>query len=319
MKNSTYQTYFQQRWPQLTHPHVRSLAWLLDSPCLLNAESERWANQLAELPLMNQTTLVWLAELDKNPEPLIHYLAVHPQTRLGHYAENLLAFYFLWRGELLAHRVQVRSIAEKEKKKGKEKGKENTTIGEFDFLLTAPSGLEHWEFACKFYLLIAPEATLSDYVGPNLTDNLNDKSQKIMSEQLALSQHPDAKKYLSEPVSAAKALLKGWLFYSSTETEPLTDVAPNHCRGLWCRLSDLKTLNAACLGARFGVLSRLQWLAPAKMHQAETMSLRELHAYLAQLFITDLRPVLVAQLVPDSAYFVEEERIFVVPDEWNLG
>lgn len=300
MKNLTYQAYFQQRWPQLTHPHVRSLAWLLDSPCLLNPDCERWAHQLAELPLMNQTTSVWLSELDKNPEPLIHYLAVHPQTRLGHYAENLLAFYFLWRGELLAHRVQVRS---------------HTTIGEFDFLLTTPSGLEHWEFACKFYLLVAPEATLSDYVGPNLMDNLNDKSQKIMNGQLALGRHPDAKKYLAEPISAAKALLKGWLFYSSTLTQPLAEVAPTHCRGLWCRLSDLKKMNADC----FTILSRLQWLAPAKVSHAQGVNLSELHTHLAQLFLADSRPVLIAQLVPDAEFLVECERIFVVPDDWNLN
>jgi len=300
MKDSTYQAHFQQCWPQLTDPHVRSLAWLLDSPSLLNKQCERWANQLAELPLMNQTTLRWLTELDKNPEPLIQYLAVHPQTRLGHYAENLLAFYFLWRGELLAHRVQVRS---------------HTTIGEFDFLLTKPSGLEHWEFACKFYLLVAPEATLSDYVGPNLMDNLNDKSQKIMTGQLALSQHPDAKKYLPEPINAAKALLKGWLFYPSIQIQQLPEVAPSHCRGLWCRLSDLKKMNADC----FTVLSRLQWLAPAKVSPAEGSDLSELHTHLAQLFLADSRPVLIAQLVRDAEFLVECGRIFVVPDDWNLN
>jgi len=302
MNIPNYQAYFQQRWPQLTNPHVRSLAWLLDSPCLLNANCERWTNQLTELPHINQTVAVWLVGLDKNPESLIHYLAVHPQTRLGHYAENLLAFYFLWRGELLANRVQVRSATT------------NTTIGEFDFLLTTPGGLEHWEFACKFYLLVAPEAMLSDYVGPNLMDNLNDKSQKIMNGQLALSQHPDAKKYLSEPVSAAKALLKGWLFYSSVETEPLNEVEPTHCRGLWCRLSDLEKMKADF----FSVLSRLQWLAPAKVRQAESINFSELHTHLAQLFLVDSRPVLIAQLVPEAEFFVEVERIFVVPDEWNL-
>jgi hypothetical protein len=299
--NLNYQAKFQQRWPQLIHPHVRSLAWLLDSPSLLNADSEQWINQLAELPPTNLMVAEWLAELDKKPEPLIEYLALHPQTRLGHYAENLLAFYFLWRGELLAHRVQVRSAMK------------NTTIGEFDFLLTMPGGLEHWEFACKFYLLVTPETKLSDYVGPNLMDNLFEKSRKIMNGQLALSQHPEAIKYLTEPVIAAKALVKGWLFYSSVETKPLIEVAPNHCRGLWCRLSDLKKMNANC----FNKLSRLQWLAPAKVRKAETMNFDQLYGYLEQLFLTDARPVLVAQLVPDAKFYVECERIFVVPDAWN--
>lgn len=299
MKKCNYQAYFQQRWPYLNHPHVRSLAWLLDSSVLLNPDVERWANKVAELPPVNQITSVWLAELDKNPDPLSHYLAVHSYTRLGHYAENLLAFYFLWTGELAAHSIQVHST---------------TTVGEFDFLLNTQGGFEHWEFACKFYLLIKPEANLANYVGPNLMDNLNDKTKKIMENQLALGQHPDAKKYLPIPLTAAKALIKGWLFYPSSDTKTLTDVAPQHCRGLWCRLSELKKLN----GDAFTVLTRLHWLAPAKVVQSETINFSQLQAYLTHLFLTDFRPVLLAQLVPDENFFVESERIFVVPDDWNL-
>ncbi|MCD6026516.1 MAG: hypothetical protein K0R08_1035 [Solimicrobium sp.] len=300
MTSLHYPFHFHQRWPQLVNRHVRSLAWILDSPNLLNINCDTWDNQLAELPPLNQSTVNWLLELEKNPEPLANYLAVHPQTRLGHYAENLLAFYFLWRGNLLTHRVQVHSHS-------------HTTIGEFDFLLTTPSGLVHWEFACKFYFLVPPQATLSDYVGPNLMDNLSEKSRKIMTEQLALGQHPDAIKHLLEPVTSAKALIKGWLFYASRETQPLIEVAPNHCRGLWRRLGELKNLNADC----FIILPRLHWLAPAKARQSETICFDQLHAHLTGLFLTDVRPILVAQLVPDGEFFIEAERIFVVPDEWN--
>lgn len=300
VSNSTnYQVYFQHRWGHLSHPHVRNLAWLLDSPCLLNPRCEQWKNRLAELPPVDQHLMTWLSELEKNPHQLVDYLAVHTHTRLGNYAENLLAFYFLWRGELATHRIQVRS---------------HTTIGEFDFLLNTPSGLEHWEFACKFYLLVAPKAKLADYVGPNLMDDLNNKTHKIMHTQLALGKHPDAKKYLPAPLTAAKALVHGWLFYSSGDTKELPEINPTHCRGLWCRLSDLKNWNGDC----FTVLSRLQRLAPAKVCQDETMSLNRLQADLMQLFLVDTRPVLVAQLVADAGFFVECERIFVVPDEWNL-
>ena len=293
-----FQARYQQRWPHLQQPHVRSLAWLLDSPVLLNVHHVRWLNQLAQLPPVSAETRAWLAALDQSPQPLLDFLAVHPHTRLGHYAENLLAFYFKWRGELVAHSVQVRA---------------HTTIGEFDFLLNTPDGFEHWEFACKFYLFVEPAQQLSDFVGPNLMDNLNDKSHKIIDAQLALGLHKDAQKYLENPLSAAKALLKGWLFYPASNSPGLSEVEPLHCRGIWCRLSDLNTIG----GDRFAVLSRLNWLAPAKMGLEGSISKNQLHARLTQQFLTDSRPVLIAQLAESDGYLLENERIFVVPDDWN--
>lgn len=294
-----FQARYQQRWPHLQHPDVRSLAWLLDSPILLNVHYPRWTNQLAQLPSVSAEVKDWLAELDQTPQPLLEFLAVHPHTRLGHYAENLLAFYFKWRGELVAHSVQVRS---------------HTTIGEFDFLLNTPNGFEHWEFACKFYLCVKPGRQLSDFVGPNLMDNLNDKSHKIMDAQLVLGQHKDAQKYLSHPLSAAKALLKGWLFYPVADPVSLPEIEPEHCRGIWCRLSELNAIQGDC----FTILSRLNWLAPAKVSMANCLSRDQLFNKLTKQFLSDARPVLIAQLVKWDAYFLETERIFVVPDTWNL-
>ena len=293
-----FQARFHQRWSHLQHPDVRSLAWLLDSPILLNVLHPRWANQLAQLPLITSTTAAWLAELDHTPQPLLDFLAVHAHTRLGHYAENLLSFYFKWCGELVAHSVQVRS---------------HTTIGEFDFLLNTPDGFEHWEFACKFYLFVEPANKLADFVGPNLMDNLNDKSHKIMDAQLALGQHKDAQKYLSAPLSAAKALLKGWLFYPTTHAATLDEVEPSHCRGIWCRLADLDLHD----GAHFAILSRLSWLAPAKLSADKMMSRDQLQQQLQQQFLTDARPVLIAQLTECGEIFIEQERIFIVPNNWN--
>lgn len=300
---SNYQAYFQQRWPHLNHPHVRSLAWLLDSPSLLNAQCWRWNNQLVQLPPVDQTVANWLSDLEKKPQALVDYLAVRSHTRLGNYAENLLAFYFLWLGKLAGHRIQVRS---------------HKTIGEFDFLLKSPNGLEHWEFACKYYLFVAPQSKLADYVGPGLTDNLANKSNKIMYAQLRLSQHPSAKAYLPGPVTAAKALVQGWLFYPSVDSKPLPEINPAHCRGLWCRLGDLeKLIGPQIKGGYFSILSRLQWLAPAKVSQNDAINFGQLQTNLQQLFLSDPRPVLVAQLVNVATFFVECERIFVVPDEWH--
>ena len=289
---------FQRRWPELCHPDVRNLAWLLDAAVLLNPEHPRWNGQLARLTAIEPGTAAWLHTLDQAPALLLEFLAVHPHTRLGHYAENLLAFYFQWRGWLVAHGVQVRS---------------HTTIGEFDFLLNTDAGFEHWEFACKFYLLVAPGSRLADFVGPNLKDNLEDKSYKIMQAQLSLGQHPDAQKYLPAPLLAARALLKGWLFYPTADTLSLAEIAPDHCRGVWCRVDEL----AALVGAHGAVLSRLNWLAPAKVSTA--LSGATLEAQLTRQFMADDRPVLVASLAVQGDWLIETERIFVVPNNWNVG
>jgi len=282
------------------HPDVRNLAWLLDAPNLLNRNHVRWNGLLAELPAIEPGTADWLAELDNEPQRLQDFLAIHPHTRLGHYAENLLAFYFGWRGELVAHSLQVRA---------------HTTIGEFDFLLNTPQGFEHWEFACKFYLFVEPASTLSNFVGPNLMDNLNDKSRKIMEAQLALGRHADAQKYLTAPLHAARALLKGWLFYPSTHSQTLPEIATAHCRGLWCRISELDTVQ----GEQFLILTRLRWLAPARVHGVATMNRGQLQQHLEQQFVGDARPVLVVSLTASDGSLIETGRIFVVPDDWNTA
>ncbi len=299
-----YQAYFHQRWTHLSHPDVRNLAWLLDSPILLNNCGEMYAQQLAEFPPIDTTTCEWLYGLEINPDPLTQYLAQYQHTRLGRYAESLLTFYFQWAGKLVAHNVQVQAKTITA----------TSTIGEFDFLLNMAHGLEHWEFACKFYLLTPPADQLSDYVGPNLTDNLGDKFHKMIDSQLALGKHPEAEKYLIGPLSGAKILLKGWLFYPSLNTKALDAVGVIHCRGLWCRLAELSNqLRGDC----FTLLPRFQWLAPAKVCLEKTVNFEQLQTDLIQHFLTSSSPVLVVQLTSDTNSWIETERWFVVPDDWS--
>ncbi len=295
-----YQTQFQQRWPQLTHGHVRNLAWIIDSPGLLNGVHPYWQNKIAQLGPVDDAIVLWLEQLNQQPEPLMQFLALHPHTRLGHYAEYLLAYYLSWRATLFAHGVQVRA---------------RTTLGEFDFLLTTPEGLVHWEFACKFYLLVAPQSALTDYVGPNLLDNLEAKSKKIIHSQLQLGQRPEAQSYLPTPLTAALALVKGWLFYSASTTEALPEITPQHCRGVWCRLAQLDQWHTA----EFVILARLDWLAPARVPLQAAIAGSRLQAQLQARFAADARPVLVAQLQRHGDDWIEIERLFVVPDDWNVS
>ncbi len=301
---------FLARWPTLRNPHVRALAWLLWAPDLLDADAPRWSGRIARLPgLVLDADLDWLLQLDAAPEALDAFLAVHRFTRLGRYAENLLVWYFRHRGVLHAHGVQVRQ------------GKQET-IGEFDFLLDLDGGLTHWELATKFYLLCSDDPALqgvqqADYfVGPNLADTLGRKMRKILDRQLSLGTHPAAAALLPRSLAAAQALVKGWLFYRRSDAGPgrETGILATHCRGWWCALSELDQH----VGQQVALLSRLEWMAPARLPAERVLAREQAAAMLAQVFAGDGMPVMAVTLVQDGDAWVEADRGFVVPDQWQL-
>ncbi len=307
-----YQAGFARRWGHLTRPAVRALAWLLESPDLLDPAGQDWQGNVATLGPVDAATAAWLAALEIDPAPLEAALGERPYSRLGLYAEKLMAFYFAQRGDLVAHGLQVRAAR-------------NDTVGEFDFLLADGAGLRHLEFATKFYLLDSVEDT-SDFdllVGPNLADTLGRKMRKIFSQQLALSRHPAAQAVLERPVVAAQALVKGWLFYPPGPAPRLPGIGPHHCRGHWHAVSNL----AAAGGEQFVVMPRLQWLAPLQVPaqpgpdgaMAPTpppLTLAALAALLHRKFDTDRAPVMVAAVRREGDWLMEQSRAFVVPDEW---
>lgn len=302
---TTCQQRFHLRWGHLRDPHVRALAWLLDSPDLLDPAAPQWSGQVASLMVpLPPATVAWLAALDDAPQALHDYLAIQPFTRLGRYAERLMAFYFTAQGILRAHGVQVRSAA-------------NETIGEFDFLLQQGAELLHWEFAIKLYLLEPTGAgQAADYfVGPNLADTLGNKMHKIFSRQLMLSQHPAAQSSLPQPVARAQALLKGWLFYHRHADEAFAapGIAAGHCRGFWCELAEVGALDVQ----RALILPRLSWLAPARVAPQETLDRDALRDALAEHFAHDSMPLLVALLQDDGDAAIEIARGFIVPDDWR--
>lgn len=118
--SDTHQTRFERRWSALTHPHVRALAWLLDAPDLLDPASARWEGKIATLGPVTPDDVVWLHAVQDAPQMLELALGARSYSRLGLYAEKLLAFYFAQRGVLVAHGLQVRA-------------NKNETVGEFDF------------------------------------------------------------------------------------------------------------------------------------------------------------------------------------------
>lgn len=296
-----YQARFERRWGHLERPHVRALAWLLDAPDLLDPADPHWEGRIASLGELPADTRAWLERTDADPTRLHAELGERVYTRLGLYAEKLMAFYYREHGLLVAHGLQVRAAR-------------NDTVGEFDFLLDAgPAGVEHIEFATKFYLLEGQAATRFDtFVGPNLADSLGAKMRKIFDKQLALGQHPAAQDVLPRPVVKAKALVKGWLFYPAGAERTMDGISTQHCHGFWCALAEVNDLE----GERFVMLPRLQWLAPYRGNDP-VMSRSALHTALAQQFDAVPMPVLVAVVKEENGMQVETARGFIVPDNWR--
>ena len=299
----SYQQRFHRRWGHLRRARVRALAWLLDAPDLLDASDPVWAGRIATLGPVTPETAAWLNRLDADPAPLDEALGAKVHTRLGLYAEKLMAFYFAQQGRLVAHGLQVRASP-------------NDTVGEFDFLLEdGPDAVEHIEFATKFYLLDGEGGQQFDaLVGPNLADSLGIKMRKVFERQLSLGGHPAAQALLPRPVSKAKALVKGWLFYPSGSWPGMRGIAAGHCRGFWCALDEIDTL----AGDEFLMLPRLQWLAPFKAQSATWMMSRaQLHAELSAQFETSSTPVLVSSVHYQPGRIEEIERGFIVPNDWR--
>jgi hypothetical protein len=303
----TFQARFERRWGHLTRPHVRALAWLLDAPDLLDPASVLWGGQIASLEAPRADSVDWLATLERDSGALdaalgAPELGAPHYSRLGLYAEKLLAFYFQHRGVLAAHGLQVRASR-------------NHTVGEFDFLLRQGGALLHWELATKFYLLAgAPAASgLDCMVGPNLADTLELKIRKILDRQLVLGRHPAAQTLLPRAVDRAQALVKGWLFYPGGMVQPMAGIAPSHNHGFWSTREQIGGL--AC--ERWMIVPRLQWLAPLKERiGAAVLSRTGLEGLLAARFADSSVPLLVAAVREANGWLLETERGFIVPDDW---
>ncbi|WP_184013379.1 DUF1853 family protein [Glaciimonas immobilis] len=318
-----FQAQFHQRWNHLGDRHVRALAWLLDSPDLLDKHAPQWRGKIAHIvghsdndPVAFMRMAAWLQALDSDPEKqkvLYEYMGSLASTRLGLYAEKLMAFYFQQHALLVAHGLQVRTP-------------KGDTLGEFDFLLQEHAGLAHWEFATKFYLLENREAdsVADDFIGPNFSDTLGKKIQKIFDRQLLLSHDPAAQSYLSAPVVQTQALVKGWLFYQRQEflLPAQLGISPQHCRGYWSPLSELEIDEEGF----YLMLPRQRWLAPAKAMLKDALRGATLRQALSTHFDHDLSPVMLATMqtckmagnAKDNIEVLESRRGFVVPDDWAV-
>lgn len=299
---------------QLCEPVVRDLAWLLFSAPLLRAQPP--LGRLAE-PFENAgdaaASVAWLLALDRDPEPLRERLAASRLTRLGRYAECLLAF-FLEYGPAL--RLVAANVALR---------RAGRTLGECDFLVETESGRRlHWELAVKCYLHAGGDhASLADYVGPNLQDRFDLKLAHLVGHQLPLSARDEFASLGHAGPWDAQMFVKGWLFYRWDDASgqlavpPMpASVDPRHARGFWLERAAWPRFSDRRADA-WAVLPRLAWLAPRcelAERAAELMSADSL----AERLALQSGPTMVAAFGRDASgeCWIERARGFVVPDEW---
>jgi uncharacterized protein len=293
----------------LTDPAVRDLAWLLFSPDLLRAQPP--AGALAE-PFESASeavaTLDWLVAEDAHPNALHQHIAAAHVTRLGRYAECLLAW-------CLRHGPAARLVAANVTLR-----RGGLTLGECDFLVQTQTGCRlHWELAVKCYLHAGDgRAQLADYVGPNLQDRFDVKLRRLLDHQLPLSARAEFASLGHPGPWDAQMFVKGWLFYrdGGTPAEP-SEIEPAHARGWWTTRAHWPAF-AAAQGNAWAVLPRLQWLSRRRRRgDAAAAGLFDIAALSAQL-AQHSGPTMVAAFALDAqdASWREISRGFVVPDGW---
>lgn len=300
-----FQAQFHGRWGRLRNRHARTLAYLISGADLLDLHHPLWENRIVSGQSLlpdDDGARAWLEAIDADDAPLVAAMGNRAYTRLGLYAEKLLAACYDARGMLEAHSLQVQADR-------------TDTVGEFDFLLRTAAGLLHVELATKFYLLAPDRADFGGFVGPNLGDRFGGKMEKILRGQLMLGRHPAALAALPQPLAGAAALVRGWLFYPDDHlAAPLVPgAAPDHQRGFWRAADEFDSG-----GLHAVVLPKMQWLAPAALaHDApQVLAPGEVRPHLQAYFARQHAPVLVALLVRSEEGWLEARRGFAVPADW---
>lgn len=296
----------------LSHPHVRDLAWTLLSPPLLidtpapqryPLAASRWAERPDELA-------AWLRLLDTQPTVLEAWLAQRSIRRLGLYYERLWQFALCQAPDvdLLVANLPIRQ--------------DGQTLGELDLLLRDDEGVHHLELAVKFYLGLGDDCAPHDrWLGPGSHDRLDIKLRRLTEHQLKLSSTPTAQALLSEltccDISSA-LWLGGYLFQPAHQQGcvPPAGANPAHHGGLWLRHSDWPDFARHDADACWQPLARQAWLAPAQL-QSEGVWTREAF----EKWIVDVEGLrqarLLVRLEADAkGNWLEQERLFLVPDAW---
>ena len=157
--------------------------------------------------------------------------------------------------ELLASNLQVQGPA--------------ATLGEFDLIVGHGTTLEHWELAIKFYIGIGDTTQTNAWFGPNPTDRLDLKLQRLLSHQMTLATTLAGQTLLKSQFGASnaevKGIVKGRLFHPYSawldqQWQYPETIAADHLRGWWLTVDDF--ISRFTNGSqRFRPLTKRDWLS----------------------------------------------------------
>ena len=188
------------------HKLISDLAWSIESPCLLNETEYRDHRLLSDQWFEQQmlATPELFSNQDKVPHEIQTYLSKMPYFKLGHYFENLIAYWLIIHPnfEILEKNLIITS--------------DKRTVGELDFIIKELSSgkIIHLEVAVKFFLKLVHNSK-ANYFGPNLKDNLELKFNKLFEKQIELSNLDITKHELKDrnlTIDEHWVILKGKLY-----------------------------------------------------------------------------------------------------------
>lgn len=190
------------------HPSVRDLAWVIGSVPLLDDPDKKTGLNLIDNQWVEdrfERHLSWLAEIDREPASLLHFLNSESTVLVGKHFEALLKFWFTHHPDfgLKASHVQLQD--------------EQRTLGEIDFIVS-----DHWtgetfqlEAACKYYYAHTASSDWNEWWGPNHQDRLALKMQKfhVQTKLLRTAEGKTLLRNWGMKNLPSVVLLKGYLFY----------------------------------------------------------------------------------------------------------
>jgi len=288
----------------LRYPPLRHLAWLCSAPQLLSVpESFRPSDCLD--PEYRQRLQAWDTSA---PQHLPAALVPPFPRRLGFYTERLYAVLLqeLLGWPVLLHNQPVRAGGQ--------------TLGELDFVVHNRQNqhIEHHEIAIKFYLGMTGPDGRSHWYGPDAADRFDTKVSRLCRHQARLTHHPEtlailATRGITGPLPG-RLFMPGYLFYPGPQAEPAAPpswVPEDHCRGYWYYHSDIRRQELGhCVP-----LFKPHWIGPwCQPQPPDPAAAREALVQAGERGV----PVLLARLQWQSSrcLWVEQERFFVVPDQW---
>jgi len=280
------------------HKLINDLAWAISSPSLLDGTPYQYQSLVSTEWGQSQIldNLQLLSDQDKSPQNIQTFFSQKPGFKLGHYFEDLVAYWFTInpRYEILSKNLTI--------------SENKITLGEIDFIIRDHFREKniHLEVAVKFFLQVTHNDQ-SYWFGPNLHDRLDLKLEKTFNKQITFSETEAAQKHLSDlniEIDEKLVLLKGRLF---SHSDRLTD---DFC---WLTESEFKTLKT---DSNWIILNKTYWLSEISNIEynflpSDVLTKSELNDLLIKNQLT--LPVCVTRIDNHK----ETNRFFITSESWH--